>query len=166
MSEEIKWQYLPAETDLENKIKQTEAEHYRITRVSVVEHWGIDSRLMKLKAILQDQKDNLHSMVEFGVCSCGLQMLDDVVSLPVALVTSRHHRNHITLEPEFPVFRGLVGRRLYSLGPEKGKIDAAWDLLILRYVNGKHDGFRFIPSTWTVHKDSVVDFSKKESLND
>lgn len=148
MSEEIKWQYLPAETDLAARIAATEAEHNREPRPSVPVHFGIASRVAKLKAIYQDQQDGLHSMLTTGVCTCGLELKHNIESLPLALLTSKHHRNHITLEPEVPVFRGLVGKRLFALNSLQNPIDQTWDQLVTEYVSGGYAGVTFIPTSF------------------
>ncbi|MEY4417944.1 MAG: hypothetical protein RIQ88_382 [Actinomycetota bacterium] len=149
MSEEIKWRYLPAEKDLAERIKATEAEHYVKPNPSVVVHWGIASRVAMLKAIYQDQKDGLHSLIGHGRCSCGLEVEARIESLTLALLKSEHHRNHRTLKPEIPVFRGMVGKRLFALNSSQNSLDQTWDELVLGYAAGSHSGIRFIPSAFT-----------------
>ena len=153
MSEEkITWKYLAPEINLPTRIEETKKRHYREPRPSVVVHWGIASQTKMLEAIYRDQQENLHSLMANDTCSCGLQVADEIVSLPLAVVTSPHHRNHITLEPEVPVFRGLVGRRLFALNSAQTTVDRTWDELVKRFVSSEHDGNLFTPITWTVTK--------------
>jgi len=147
---EVKWHYLEPETNLPARIEETKKKHYREPKPSVVVHWGIASQTKKLEAIYRDQQEKIHSLIGAGTCSCGLQIEDEFVSLPLAVVTSPHHRNHITLQPEVPVFRGLVGKRLFALNSVQTPIDKIWDELVTRFVSMEYQGYLFTPVTWTV----------------
>ena len=86
---------------------------------------------MIYKIAYQDHQDNLHSLIELNVCSCGLQVRSKRL---MAIVKSKHHRKHTTLEHEpNPQFRELVGRRLHMPGQplEKiSKVDLKWDRIV------------------------------------
>ena len=144
----ITWGYLPPAVDLAEKIKNLNAQHYTEPRPSVVSHWGIASRELNLKAIYDDQVDNLHSLVKSGVCSCGLMINPVFEERTLALVLSKHHRNHITLEHEpNPTFRGLVGIRLFGMGGQ-AFVDKNWDEFVSAFLSQSQPKLRFIPLTW------------------
>ena len=92
------YSYLPAETNLRERLRATKAEHDKAS--SVVIHWGIQSRQNKLQALLNDQRENLHSLLFNNLCTCGLQLEDDGMTTILDLVLSKHHRNPITLEQD------------------------------------------------------------------
>ena len=166
MSENKEWQYLPAQTDLEFRIQQIKAEHNAEPRPSVVVHWGIEARASKLVAIYKDQQEGLHSLVADGTCSCGLQVFDDLYNRTFLLVTSPHHRNHITLEPEDPVFRGLVGKRHFAVG-SKAPVDKIWDLFVIKFVAGSFQDKLFIPKSWTIQNSANYDvFNMDKGYNE
>jgi hypothetical protein len=144
----INWGYLPAAVNLAEKIKIIHAWHNSEPRPSVVSHWGIASRELRLKAIHDDQVANLHSLVEQGVCSCGL-VISAVLESPVlALVLSKHHRNHLTLEHEpDPTFRGIVGKRHFGLGSQ-ALTDKTWDEFVSTFLVQSRPKQRFVPLTW------------------
>jgi hypothetical protein len=69
------------------------------------------ARTVLLRPVLQDLEEGLHSLIQENTCTCGLRIKKSDNLL--AIIESKHHRNHITLEPEpNPKFRGLVGRRI------------------------------------------------------
>lgn len=149
----IKWHYLPAERDLVERVRATKEEHNK--SVSVVVHWGIEARKCKLEALLQDQKENLHSLVAEKTCSCGLVLEDLGMTTILDLVLSQHHRNPTTLEPESkPNFRGLVGKRHFGLG-SKVPIDVMWDNFVVQHVGTMLKGNRVVPLSWTIVGDDL-----------
>ena len=81
---------------------------------------------------LADYEEGLHSLITENTCTCGLR-LEKTDNL-LAIIESKHHRNHKTLEPEpNPKFRGLVGRRLsWPLMPMdwRHEVDKLWDEII------------------------------------
>ncbi len=89
---------------------------------------------MIYKVAYQDKQDNLHSLIELNVCSCGLKVKSNRL---MAIVKSKHHRNHTTLEPDpNPQFRGLVGRRLHMPGQPLeriSKLDLKWDRIVEKF---------------------------------
>jgi len=153
MSEtKLKWHYLPAETDLSKRLRLAAEEHKRAK--SVVVHWGIQSRQNILKALLKDQEENLHSLL-FGknTCSCGLVLEDDGMTTVLDLVLSNHHRNPVTLEPEFnPHFRGLVGKRLFGLGNQV-QTDRFWDNFVVQNVGTMLKGILVVPLSWRLVRE-------------
>ena len=150
MSDLIDWDYLPAEINLEARYQATKAEHRKA--VSVVVHWGIASRELRLKALLDDQNANLHCIISENTCTCGLQIKSGRKLEIADLVISRHHRNPITLKPDaVPIFRGLVGRRLFSVNfPHP--IDLNWDQFVLDYLGRDLKSKIAVPVTWQVRR--------------
>ena len=105
------------------------AEHHTGRNLSVYAHFGIDQRASEFKAAVADQTEHLHSLIDAHTCSCGLVTTFDLS--PIAILLSPHHRTHDTLAPEpKPVFRGLVGKRLWVMGIEKHPVDMKWDAII------------------------------------
>jgi len=90
------------------------------------------ARTVLLRPVVQDLEEGLHSLIQENTCTCGLR-LDKSDNL-LAIIESKHHRNHITLEPEpNPKFRGLVGRRISwpMMGTEdKHHVDVLWDRIV------------------------------------
>jgi len=151
MSNLIDWDYLPPEIDLEARYLATRAEHDR--PVSVVVHWGIASRELRLKALWEDQKDNLHSLIAKDTCTCGLQIKSDRKLEITDLVISRHHRNPLTLKPEpDPLFRGMVGSRLFHMNHQH-PIDQEWDQFVLDYLGADLKGKISIPVIWKIKRE-------------
>jgi len=152
MSEETKnYSYLPAETNLEQRLRDTKAKHD--TASSVVVHWGIQSRQNRIKALLDDQKENLHSLISSRACTCGLELKEDGMTTILDLVLSKHHRNPKTLKPELePRFRGMVGRRLFGMnGPNP--IDEKWNNFVLNYLGQEIRNRVFVPLVWMPLRD-------------
>ena len=150
MSNLIEWDYLPAENNLEARYLETQAEHRKA--VSVVVHWGIASRELRLKALLDDQNANLHCIISGNTCTCGLR-INSGRKLEIAdLVISRHHRNPLTLKPDpEPIFRGLVGLRLFSVNSPH-PIDLNWDQFVLDYLSKDFKSKLAVPVTWQMRR--------------
>jgi hypothetical protein len=90
------------------------------------------SRTVLLRPVLQDYEEDLHSLIQENTCTCGLRLRKSDNLL--AIIESKHHRNHKTLEPDpNPKFRGLVGRRItMPLMPMdwRHEVDVLWDEVI------------------------------------
>jgi len=90
------------------------------------------ARTVLLRPALKDLEEGLHSLIQENTCSCGLRIKKSNNLL--AIIESKHHRNHITLEPEpNPKFRGLVGRRIAVAnigGNDMHPVDEMWDEII------------------------------------
>ncbi len=82
--------------------------------------------------VLADYEEGLHSLITENTCTCGLR-LKKSDNIP-AIIESKHHRNHKTLEPApNPKFRGLVGRRIaapFLNGSDIHPVDALWDRVV------------------------------------
>jgi hypothetical protein len=152
MSEQTQnYSYAPAETNLEARLRATKAEHDKAS--SVVIHWGIQSRQNKLQALLNDQRENLHSLLFNNLCTCGLQLEDDGMTTILDLVLSKHHRNPVTLEQDLdPRFRGMVSRRLFSMGGPN-PIDEKWNNFVLNYLGKEIRNRVFVPIVWQPLRD-------------
>jgi len=87
------------------------------------------ARTVLLRPVLQDLEDGLHSLIQENTCTCGLRIKKS--DNPLAIIESKHHRNHSTLEPEpNPKFRGLVGRRIAVAnigGNDMHPVDELWN---------------------------------------
>jgi len=87
------------------------------------------ARTVLLRPVLQDLEEGLHSLIQENTCTCGLRIKKS--SNLLAIIESKHHRNHITLEPEpNPKFRGLVGRRIAVAnigGNDLHPVDVLWN---------------------------------------
>jgi len=90
------------------------------------------ARTVLLRPVLKDLEEGLHSLIQENTCTCGLRI--EKSDNLLAIIESKHHRNHKTLEPEpNPKFRGLVGRRITwpLMGTDaKHKVDVKWDLIV------------------------------------
>jgi hypothetical protein len=79
----------------------------------------------------KDLQENLHSLIELDICTCGLKVESKRL---MAIVDTPHHRNHTTLEPDpNPQFRALVGRRLHMPGQgleNISAVDLKWDRIV------------------------------------
>ena len=91
--------------------------------------YGYWSKAAAYTVALADYEEGLHSLITENTCTCGLR-LEKSDNL-LAIIESKHHRNHKTLEPEpNPKFRGLVGRRISwpLMGTDqKHSVDVLWD---------------------------------------
>jgi hypothetical protein len=90
------------------------------------------ARTVILRPVREDLREGLHSLIPENTCSCGLRIKKSDNLL--AIIESKHHRNHKTLEPEpNPKFRGLVGRRIAVAnigGIDMHPVDEMWDEII------------------------------------
>jgi hypothetical protein len=69
------------------------------------------------------------------------------------LVLSRHHRNPVTLEQDLdPRFRGMVKRRLFSMGGPN-PIYEKWNNFVLNYLGKEIRNRVFVPIVWQPLRD-------------
>lgn len=127
-----KWSYVKEWENPEEKIKAIDKEYGRITSSPVF--FGYWAKVSLYRVVLKDYEEGLHSLIQENTCTCGLRINKSDNLL--AIIESKHHRNHKTLEPEpNPKFRGLVGRRItMPLQPKDWKhpVDVLWDRVIER----------------------------------
>jgi len=87
------------------------------------------ARTVLLRPVVQDLEEGIHSLIQENTCTCGLRIKKSDNLL--AIIESKHHRNHKTLEPEpNPKFRGLIGRRIsMPMQPKDWQhpVDVLWD---------------------------------------
>jgi hypothetical protein len=87
------------------------------------------ARTVLLRPVLQDLEEGLHSLIQENTCTCGLRIRKSDTLL--AIIESKHHRNHSTLEPDpNPKFRGPVGRRIsapFLRAQEMHPLDVLWN---------------------------------------
>ncbi len=121
------WRYVDQWENPQETIKAIDQEYGRITSSPVF--FGYWARVSLYKVALKDYEEGLHSLIQENTCSCGLRISKSDNLL--AIIESKHHRNHKTLEPEpNPRFRGPVGRRISM--PLQAKdwrhpVDELWD---------------------------------------
>jgi hypothetical protein len=121
------WRYVKRWENPLEKIKAIDKEYGQISSSPVFfSYWA---RVSLYRVVLMDYREGLHSLIQENTCTCGLR-LDESDNL-LAIIESKHHRNHKTLKPEpNPKFRGLVGRRISwpLMGTEeKHQVDVMWD---------------------------------------
>ena len=125
-----KWSYVKEWENPKEKIKAIDKEYGRITSSPVF--FGYWAKVSLYRVALKDYEEGLHSLIQENTCTCGLRINKSANLL--AIIESKHHRNHKTLEPEpNPKFRGLVGRRItMPLQPKDWQhpVDVLWDVLI------------------------------------
>jgi len=124
------WSYTKQWENPQEKIAAIDKEYGRITSSPVF--FGYWAKVSPYRVVLKDYEDGLHSLIQENTCTCGLRIEKSDNFL--AIIESKHHRNHKTLEPEpNPKFRGLVGRRISwpMMGTEdKHSVDVLWDRII------------------------------------
>jgi hypothetical protein len=110
MSEpKTKWRYVKQWENPQETIDAIAKQYGRITSSPVF--FGYWARVSLYKVALKDYEEGLHSLIQENTCSCGLRISKSDIAL--AIIESKPHRNHKTLEPEpNPRFKGLVGRRI------------------------------------------------------
>jgi hypothetical protein len=121
------WSYVKDWENPKEKIKEIDKEYGRITSSPVF--FGYWAKVSLYRVVLKDYEEGLHSLIQENTCTCGLRINKSDNLL--AIIESKHHRNHKTLEPEpNPKFRGLVGRRItMPLQPKDWQhpVDALWE---------------------------------------
>jgi hypothetical protein len=127
-----KWSYVKEWENPEEKIKAIDKEYGRITSSPVF--FGYWAKVSLYRVALKDYEEGLHSLIQENTCTCGLRINKSDNLL--AIIESKHHRNHKTLEPEpNPKFRGLVGRRItMPLMPMdwRHEVDMLWDEMVVQ----------------------------------
>jgi hypothetical protein len=132
-----KWRYVKQWENPKETIKAIDKEYGKITSSPVF--FGYWARVSLYRVALKDYEEGLHSLIQENTCSCGLRI--DKSDNLLAIIESKHHRNHMTLEPEpNPKFRGLVGQRISM--PMQAKdwqhpVDALWDLIVKKMGEGR-----------------------------
>lgn len=126
-SSETSWTHIKQWEDPQEKIDSIRKRYGKITSSPVF--FGYWARVSLYRIALQDYEEGLHSLTQENTCSCGLRISKSDNLL--AILESKHHRNHKTLEPEpNPKFRGLVGKRItMPLRPIEWQhpVDKLWD---------------------------------------
>lgn len=124
------WRYVSKWENPKETIEAINKEYGRITSSPVF--FGYWAKVSLYRVALKDWEQGLHSLITKNTCSCGLQLSKS--RNPLAIIESKHHRNHKTLLPETnPMFRGLVGRRITwpLMGTEdKHQVDVIWDGIV------------------------------------
>jgi len=124
------WCYVDTWVDPKAQIAKTATESQYAAGTPKISFYA---RTVLLRPVLQDLEEGLHSLIQKNTCSCGLRIEKSANLL--AIIESKHHRNHITLEPEpNPKFRGLVGRRIaapFIHGNDMHPVDELWDSIQL-----------------------------------
>ena len=99
------------------------------------------ARTVLLRPVLQDLEEGLHSLIQESTCTCGLRIKKSDNLL--AIIESKHHRNHSTLEPEPNAkFRGLVGRRIAAPlinGKGMHPVDMLWDGIVAYLIQSRSE---------------------------
>ena len=124
------WSYVKKWENPQETIKAIDKEYGKITSSPV--YFGYWAKVSLYRVALKDYEEGLHSLIQENTCTCGLRINKSDNLL--AIIESKHHRNHKTLEPEpNPKFRGLVGRRItMPLMPMdwRHEVDVLWDLMV------------------------------------
>ena len=128
-SSETSWTYIKQWEDPQEKMETIRKRYGKITSSPVF--FGYWAKVSLYRIVLQDYEEGLHSLIQENTCSCGLRISKSDNLL--AILESKHHRNHKTLEPEpNPKFRGLVGKRItMPLRPLDWQhpVDESWDVI-------------------------------------
>ena len=123
------WWYVNTWVDPEAQIAKIATESQYAAGTPKISFYA---RTVLLRPALRDLEEGLHSLIQENTCTCGLRIRSS--DNPLAIIESKHHRNHKTLEPEpNPKFRGLVGRRIAAPlinGNDIHPVDALWDRLV------------------------------------
>jgi len=119
------WWYVNTWVDVEEQIAKIASEK----GMPLISYYA---RTVLLRPVKQDFDDGLHSLILDNTCSCGLRISKSDNLL--AIIESKHHRNHKTLEPDLnPKFRGPVGRRIaapFLRGQEMHPVDFLWNEIV------------------------------------
>ncbi len=124
------WSYTKQWENPQEKLEAIRKKRGRIDSSPVF--FGSWAEAAPYTVVLADYEEGLHSLITENTCTCGLR-LEKSDNL-LAIIESKHHRNHKTLEPEpNPKFRGLVGRRLSwpLMGTDQNhSVDVLWDRIV------------------------------------
>ena len=120
------WWYVNTWVDVEEQIAKIATESMYALGMPKMAFYA---RTVILRPVRDDFREGLHSLILENTCSCGLRLRKSDNLL--AIIESKHHRNHKTLEPEpNPKFRGPVGRRIaapFLRGQEMHPVDVLWN---------------------------------------
>ena len=120
------WWYVNTWVDVEKRIAKIANESMYSLGMPKISFYA---RTVILRPVKQDFEEGLHSLIQENTCTCGLRLRKSDNLL--AIIESKHHRNHKTLEPEpNPKFRGPVGRRIaapFLRGQEMHPVDVLWN---------------------------------------
>ena len=129
-SSETSWTYIKQWEDPQEKMETIRKSYGKITSSPVF--FGYWAKVSLYRIVLQDYEEGLHSLIQENTCSCGLRISKS--GNPLAIIESKHHRNHKTLEPEpNPKFRGLVGKRItmpLARQDWRHEVDMLWDRIV------------------------------------
>jgi hypothetical protein len=127
------WSYVTKWENPQESINEIQKSYGKITSSPVF--FGYWARVSLYRVALKDFEEGLHSLIQKNTCSCGLRISKSDNLL--AIIESKHHRNHKSLEPEpDPKFRGLVGRRItMPLMPLdwRHEVDVLWDRTVQKF---------------------------------
>ena len=125
-----KWRYVKEWENPQETIHEIQKYYGKITSSPVF--FGYWAKVSLYRVTLKDYEEGLHSLIQENTCSCGLRISKSDNLL--AIIESKHHRNHKTLEPETnPMFRGKVGKRItMPLMPKEWQhpVDELWDRMV------------------------------------
>ena len=124
------WTYTKQWENPQEKIAAIDKEYGRISSSPVF--FGYWAKVSPYRVVLKDYEEGLHSLIQVNTCTCGLRI--EKSDNLLAIIESKHHRNHKTLEPEpNPKFRGLVGKRIaapFIHGNDMHPVDELWNEII------------------------------------
>jgi len=124
------WSYTKQWENPKETIKAIDKEYGKITSSPVF--FGYWARVSLYRVVLKDYEEGLHSLIQENTCSCGLRI--EKSDNLLAIIESKHHRNHKTLEPEpNPKFRGPVGLRIsmpMQAEDWRHPVDVLWDKIV------------------------------------
>ena len=90
------WSYVKKWENPQETIKAIDKEYGKITSSPVF--FGYWARVSLYRVALKDYEEGLHSLIQENTCTCGLRI--NKSNNLLAIIESKHHRNHKTLEPE------------------------------------------------------------------
>ena len=133
------WRYVKQWENPQEKIAAIDKEYGRITSSPVF--FGYWAKVSPYRVVLKDYEEGLHSLIQENTCTCGLRI--EKSGNLLAIIESKHHRNHKTLEPEpNPKFRGLVGRRIAAPlinGKGMHPVDMLWDGIVAYLIQSRSE---------------------------
>ena len=136
------WSYVKKWENPQETIKAIDKEYGRIPSSPVF--FGYWAKVSLYRVALKDYEEGLHSLIQENTCTCGLRISKS--DNPLAMIESKHHRNHKTLEPEpNPMFRGIVGKRItMPLMPNgwQHPVDELWDSSVRKMNECKQPSLR------------------------
>jgi hypothetical protein len=147
------WRYVDQWENPQETIDAIGKKFGRITSSPVF--FGYWANVSLYKVALMDYEEGLHSLIQEKTCSCGLRL--DKSDNFLAIIESKHHRNHTTLEPEpNPKFREQVGRRIsMPLQPKDWQhpVDVLWDQVADEILRAKSGARPTNPKFWHIYQN-------------